>query len=314
MNGKKTYLVSALMLLHGLGSYALGFEPQVNVSEILLASGLAALRSGIKKAERPESEPATPAPTNPFRAAPLLCGLCVLGVSPLQAQFGTPTSPLDGFPTNWSWTAPNPPLPGTTWYDYGWDSPSNGPVPAEVHQAAVGVHRERAPMRQVRNAAAATWWTAPDAPDPLDQPVDSLTYVAPNTGRVYFDSGLQLITPDFDEVGYGYGVRLGYQVSKHWAIDFGASHHGLDYDGSAIQDLSGRLVARMPFSFLSPYTFLGGRFDLQRDVWTIEPGAGIELGVSKKLRGLSIYAEGNLRADTEGHNAYGFGAGVRVRF
>lgn len=209
-------------------------------------------------------------------------------------------------PEGWEWTAPETPLPGTRWYDYGWDSTSNGPVPAG------------APMLLSQSKA-----TAPPAPMPPTHQVGATPealalardYNGPvRPGRVYMDSGLTLNTSDFDCVDYGYGLRLGYQVSRHWGFDFGVGHHGLDADGSAVQDIGGRLVARMPFQLLSPYVFLGGRFNLERDFWTIEPGAGIELGMDRAMRGLSLYAEGNLKATTDGKNTYGFGTGVRLRF
>ena len=57
MNGKKTYAVAALMILHALSAYALGYDQGLNVQEILGAFGLCALRAGVKKAERPDSPP-----------------------------------------------------------------------------------------------------------------------------------------------------------------------------------------------------------------------------------------------------------------
>ena len=57
MNGKKTYGVAVLMILHALCAYALGHDQALNVQEILGAIGLCALRAGVKKAERPESPP-----------------------------------------------------------------------------------------------------------------------------------------------------------------------------------------------------------------------------------------------------------------
>jgi len=143
---------------------------------------------------------------------------------------------------------------------------------------------------------------------------------APETypGRIYADSFLSLRTPDFDHGDYLYGVGVGYQITKYWAIDARLTHQGLDAEGSAVQDIGGRLVARMPFEFLSPYTFLGASFDLERDNWRIQPGAGVELGVSKSLKGLSVFAEGVLDARLEEGSlrdpAWLFTGGLRLRF
>lgn len=153
-----------------------------------------------------------------------------------------------------------------------------------------------------------------DTNTPAVAPVVKLTAPPTNPGGLYADTFLSLRTPDFDHGDYLYGARVGYQITKHWAIDAGVSHHGLDVDGSVVGDIGARLVARMPFEFLSPYTFLGASFDLARDRWHLEPGGGIELGVSKKLQGLSIFAEGGLDADLDGNSGYKFTGGIRLRF
>ncbi len=131
---------------------------------------------------------------------------------------------------------------------------------------------------------------------------------------LYYDSFISARTPNFSDATYSYGLGIGYQVSPVWSADLRASHSGFDTRGSVVQDLGGRLVARMPFEFLAPYTFLGASFDLERDRWLIQPGAGIEFGVNKRLRGLSLFAEGGLDADLHGRNGYVFNGGVRLRF
>jgi hypothetical protein len=55
MNGKKTYAVAILMILHALSAYALGHDQSLNLQEILAALGLSALRAGVKKAEGTET-------------------------------------------------------------------------------------------------------------------------------------------------------------------------------------------------------------------------------------------------------------------
>lgn len=146
----------------------------------------------------------------------------------------------------------------------------------------------------------------PPAPPPVTEKA--------STSRLYFDAFASLTTPDFHESDYGYGLGVGYQVSKTWGADLRVAHDGLDVDGKGISEVGGRLIARMPFEFLSPYVFLGGTFQLEQDQWRIRPGAGIELGVSKKLRGLSLFGEGAIDADLKGRNGYLFNAGLRLRF
>lgn len=141
-----------------------------------------------------------------------------------------------------------------------------------------------------------------------------LTQPPTNPGKVYADTFLSLTTPDFDSGTYAYGLGVGYQATSVWSVDARLTHHGLDSEGSGIQDIGARLVARLPFKAASPYTFLGAKFDLEDDAWRLQPGAGIELGVSKSLRGLSVFAEGGLDADLHGRSGYLFSGGLRWRF
>lgn len=135
-----------------------------------------------------------------------------------------------------------------------------------------------------------------------------------NPGHFYADQYLTLLTPDFHGETWGYGLGLGYQVNPYWGGDVRFSHEGLDADGSLVQGVGVRLTARMPFKFLSPYGFLGGTFGLERDVWAIQPGAGIEITPSKSLSRLAVFLEGQLNADVNGRNTYGFNSGLRWRF
>ena len=127
----------------------------------------------------------------------------------------------------------------------------------------------------------------------------------------YADQYLSARTLNFDHDDYGYGVGLGYQITRHWAADLRLAHAGLDLEGHAVQEIGGRLVARMPFETLAPYTFLGGSFDLERDQWRVQPGAGVEIALNKTLR---IFGEGALDADLKGNTGYLFSAGLRWRF
>lgn len=133
-------------------------------------------------------------------------------------------------------------------------------------------------------------------------------------GSFYSDLFVTAVTSDFKEADCGYGLGLGYQVNKNWAADIRIGHRGMDADDHFVESIGGRLVARMPFKFLSPYTFLGGTFDLERDSWRIQPGAGLEFTPLPKWKGFSVFAEGALSATTGGRNDYLFGSGLRWRF
>ena len=136
--------------------------------------------------------------------------------------------------------------------------------------------------------------------------------LSPNGGGgvgLYADTFLSLRTPDFKDSTYGYGIGVGYQVTRHWGADLRLSHQGLDAEGSAVQDIGGRLIARMPWETLQPYTFIGGSFDLERDAWHIDPGVGVAIG-----KRLQWFAEAGIDADLRGHSGYKFGSGLRLRF
>jgi|FLYL01.1.fsa_nt_gi hypothetical protein len=49
LSGYKTYIVAALMLLHAVSAYLLGYEQALDIRQILEALGIAALRAGVAK-------------------------------------------------------------------------------------------------------------------------------------------------------------------------------------------------------------------------------------------------------------------------
>ena len=262
MNGKKTYAVAALMILHALCAYALGHDQALNVQEILGAFGLCALRAGVKKAGRPESD-----------VPGIRTLLFLLSAIALLSLGGTARAATN--------TLPVPALTGANRVNREPEKPPFPPLPPV---------QNRRP--EIANRQSAIGYSS----------------------GLYYDSFVTARTPSFADVTYGYGLGIGYQVSPYWSADLRVGHCGLDTRGSVVQDLGGRLVARMPFELLAPYTFLGASFDLERDRWLIQPGAGIEFGVNKRLRGLSLFAEGGLDADLHGRNGYVFNGGVRLRF
>jgi hypothetical protein len=292
MNGNKTYAVAALMILHALSAYALGHDPALNLQEILAALGLSALRAGVKKAERPE-----PPPSN-LLSILFLCSLCFHSIQSVTTASGASS----GFR-----------VPG---FELG-----GGASVLASREPGVWTNRlvsSLAPPQQLPNRLVSS--LAPPEQPGTPKPERGTARSNPDpeayskASRLYFDSFVTARTPNFSEATYGYGLGIGYQVSPYWSADFRAGHSGFDTRGSVVQDLGGRLVARMPFEFLAPYAFLGASFDLERDRWLIQPGAGIELGVNKRLRGLSLFAEGGLNADLHGRHGYVFNGGVRLRF
>jgi hypothetical protein len=48
LEGKKTYIIAALMVVHSIAAYFLGTPAPLDIQEILAALGLAALRNGVK--------------------------------------------------------------------------------------------------------------------------------------------------------------------------------------------------------------------------------------------------------------------------
>lgn len=131
----------------------------------------------------------------------------------------------------------------------------------------------------------------------------------------YTDQFLTASTTDFShDDAYGFGLGVGYQVTKVFAADVRLTHDGLHLENNGVSTIGGRVLARLPFKALSPYGFLGASFDLRSDSWRLQPGIGAEIGVSKRLRGLSIFGEAGLDADLRGQNSFLFGAGLRWRF
>src|SRR6185503_80384 len=96
MNGKKTYIVAVLMILHALSAYVLGQDASLNFQEILAALGLSALRAGVKKAEHDDS-PTWGNPSSFILGA--LCSLCVHSASAADGGGSRLTAREDARPT-----------------------------------------------------------------------------------------------------------------------------------------------------------------------------------------------------------------------
>lgn len=137
----------------------------------------------------------------------------------------------------------------------------------------------------------------------------------PATGKLYADLFASISTPDFSHgEEYGYGAGLGYAFSKTLSGSLRVTHAGLNIENNAVSTVGGRVESRLPWTLLSPYGYLGCAFDLGPDQWRIQSGIGAEIGVTKLMRGLSVYAEGGPDLDLRGHSKWLFAAGLRLRF
>lgn len=131
---------------------------------------------------------------------------------------------------------------------------------------------------------------------------------------LYFDSLLTAQTTEFNSESYGYGLRVGYALTKSWALEASAVHDGLNVEGKGVSDVGLRLVAGAPlkkFNSVRPYVYVGSGYHLVRDGWHIDPGAGLEFALTKRL---SVFAESGLSATLENRFDWTGGAGVRLRF
>lgn len=137
----------------------------------------------------------------------------------------------------------------------------------------------------------------------------------PVAGKLYVDTFTSISTPDFSHgEDWSYGVGVGYQINPTLSGSLRVTHAGLHFENNAISTVGGRLESRLPWEFLAPYGFLGAAFDLGPDQWRLLPGIGIEIGASKLLKGMSVFAEGGPDVDLKGHNTWLFSTGLRWRF
>lgn len=154
-------------------------------------------------------------------------------------------------------------------------------------------------------------FTAPAA----EPTVAELVAPPPVTGRLFVDTFTTISTPDFSHgEDWGYGAGVGYQLSKTLSASLRASHKGLNIENNAVSTVGGRLESRLPWRFLSPYGFVGASFDLGPDQWRLNPGIGAEIGITKLMKGLSVFAEGGPDVDLKGHSTWLFATGLRIRF
>lgn len=146
----------------------------------------------------------------------------------------------------------------------------------------------------------------PVLPTPLPPPV---------AGKLFVDTFTTISTPDFSHgENWGYGAGVGYVFNPTLSASLRVTHAGLNLENNAVSTVGGRVESRLPWTFLSPYGFLGCSYDLGPDQWRIQSGIGAEIGVTKLMKGLSVYAEGGPDLDLRGHSKWLFAAGLRLGF
>lgn len=212
--------------------------------------------------------------------------------------------------TTWTWTAPEPALPSTEWYDYGWDSTSNGPVPAELGQRAA---RRAVPgtiqVASLRGgqvapgAGAGTQGTqgtkAPPAPPAVAAAADEAPYRA---GQFTVSPFTAWSTPNLklDRVRQHAGLSLGYHVARN--IEVSAEVGADDTDERAIDQLGAHGRGYLPL-WKSGFAFYGEvgwqRFTGEDDRDFLSTGVGVALrskraGARAGLRKLDDFKRGDL--------------------
>ena len=203
--------------------------------------------------------------------------------------------PFDSVNWNtWSWTAPDPPLPNTTWYDYGEGSTSNGPTPATA-LAIAGF--QRAPTTAPLPKSEAKSW------------VNSLS-VSPYA-TVAFE--------DFDGGATGgVGLDVGIGISK--AVSLVAFGESDDIEGSFVDraGLGLRVTGRVTRA-LSLFGQMSGGYSfsdsagLKREEWFIRPQFGGTLDFWRyRDWHAGVTASWALDVDLDGHTAQRLFGGLAV--
>lgn len=118
----------------------------------------------------------------------------------------------------------------------------------------------------------------------------------------------------FNEPEQAIGVGVGYALTRNLV----ASVRAVSYNDvpQLVSEVSGRLTARAPLSFISnklaPYAFIEGGGNIQTGVGFGGAGGGIEWRPYWKNVGL--FAESDLRLDTEWVTSIGLSGGLRLNF
>ena len=119
---------------------------------------------------------------------------------------------------------------------------------------------------------------------------------------------------DFNDAQQGIGVGVGYAITPNIV----ASVRGVSYLESniGVNELSGRLTYRAQLPFLSrklaAYAFTEGGGNLQTGTGFAGAGGGVEW--RPLWQQLGLFAESDLRLDTEWVSSIGISGGVRLSF
>lgn len=222
-----------------------------------------------------------------------------------------PTPPFNVRP-GLEWIAPDPPLPGTRWYDYGWDSSSNGPV--SPYEALAKDAQTRAPMRlaQGRPTPAPE---PPTLPTPAARTSTSKSWV--NSVSVSPYATVAFSDFDGDQQG-GLGLNVGVGLSK--AVSLVNFTEADDTDGPFVDRaglglrVTGRLTKAVSiFGQMSGGYSFSQSAGLGEDEWFIRPQFGATLDFWRwKAWHAGLTASWGLDVDLDGHTSQRLFGGLAI--
>lgn len=115
---------------------------------------------------------------------------------------------------------------------------------------------------------------------------------------------------DPDDVNLGGGIGGTYWITRGFGI--GGRAESEDSRHSVVDRGIVRLTVRAPlWDRVSPYGYLDGAFDFERNGWQAGAGGGLELRI---VQGWGLFGEAGLQVDTEGEGNMRGAAGVRLTF
>lgn len=209
------------------------------------------------------------------------------------------------------WVAPEPPLPGTRWYDYGWDSTSNGPVSAEELAEHANA---KAPIRLAQGRSAPTEPPALPKP-PTPRTTTSKSWV--NSVSVSPYATVAFSDFDGDQQG-GLGLNVGVGLSKTVSLVNFTEYD--DTDGSFVDRaglglrVTGRLTKAVSlFGQMSGAYSFSRSAGLDEDEWFLRPQFGATLDFWRwKTWHAGLTASWGLDVDLDGHVSQRLFGGLAV--
>ncbi len=228
-----------------------------------------------------------------------------------------------GQENNWSWTAPDPPLPDTWYWDYGWDSTSNGIAPAEgLARREAAARPAQAPLARCKAAPRDDSGARQSAATDSGVLTNAATEGAHQSAATSLVNGISVspyYTVGFEDFNgkatSGVGLDVGLNLSKTvQVVSFVESD---DVEGSFVDrfglglQLTGKLGRWLkPFARLSVgYNFEGA--GLREDKLFVRPQFGAILDVWKyKSWHASLTGSWALDVDTDGNAAQRLFGGI----